>query len=162
MEQVLTIVRVVAILSTGLLAGIFVGYRAGPQPALHKLSLSSFIQFQQGVHVRYVRFMPVLNAAAVLSVIAWLVLIRSRWTSAEFWLIAVSLCGVVANAGMTRAVSIPLNNRLMTWNSDAPPENLREMWAPWDRVNTIRSFLSTVALSLEAVALTMAASSVRL
>jgi uncharacterized membrane protein len=160
--DVLTIIRVVAVVCAGLLAGIFLGYRAGPQHALQKLSASSFVQFQQVVHVHYVRFMPLLTLTALLTALAWLVIIRSRWTSAEFWLIAASTCGIVLVAAMTRAVNVPLNNRLMTWNIDAPPSDLGKMWAPWDRVNTIRAFVSAGALIFEAVALSLRASIGRL
>jgi hypothetical protein len=54
-----------------------------------------------------------------------------------------------------RAVTVPLNNQLMTWSVDAPPENLRELWKPWDRVNNIRTFIATGALILEALALSL-------
>ena len=156
--EVLTAVRVLAIVCAGLLAGIYFGYRAGPQFALPKLSPSSFVQFQQIVHVHYVKFMPPLTSTALLTALAWLVMIRSRWSSAEFWLIVVSTCGIVLIAALTRTVNVPLNNQLMTWNSDAPPKDLRQMWAPWDRVNTIRAVVSTGVLILEVVALSLRAS----
>ena len=54
--EVLTIVRVVAVVCTGLLAGIFLGHRAGTYYALKEISVSSFVQFQQVVHVHFVRF----------------------------------------------------------------------------------------------------------
>ena len=76
--SVLLVVRIVAIVCAGLLAGIYVGHRAGAQLALPKLSQSSFVQFQQVVHVHYVRFMPVLNLTALLTALAWLAMIRSR------------------------------------------------------------------------------------
>jgi uncharacterized membrane protein len=160
--DVLTMIRVVAVVCAGLLAGIFLGYRAGPQHALQKLSASSFVQFQQVVHVHYVRFMPLLTLTALLTALAWLVIIKSRWTSAEFWLIAASTCGIVLVAAMTRAVNVPLNHRLMTWNIDAPPSDLGKMWAPWDRVNIVRAFVSTGVLIFEAVALSLRASTGRL
>jgi len=153
--DVLMAVRIIAIVCAGLLAGIYSGYRAGPQFALRKLNLSSFVQFQQVVHVHYVKFMPPLTIAALLTALAWLVMIRSRWASPEFWLIAASTCGIALIAVMTRAVNVPLNNRLMTWDIAAPPSNLREMWAPWDRVNTIRALVLTAALILEAIALSL-------
>ena len=31
-----------------------------------------------------------------------------------------------------------VDNRLMTFDIAAPPSNLREMWAPWDRIITVR------------------------
>jgi uncharacterized membrane protein len=160
--DVLTIVRVVAVVCTGLLAGIFLGHRAGAYYALQKISASGFVQFQQVVHLHFVRFMPPLVLTALLTALAWLLMVRSQWTSAEFWLIAASTCGIAFIAAMTRAVNVPLNNWLMTWNIDAPPSNLREMWAPWDRVNTIRAYVATGVLIFEAVALSLTASIGRL
>ncbi len=153
----LAIVRVVAVVCVGLKAGIFLGHRAGPQYALQKVSPSSFVQFQQVVHAHFVRFMPPLTLAALLAALIWLVSLRSLWTSVEFWLVAVSTCALVLSAVMTRTVNVPLNNALMTWSVDAPPENLRELWKPWDRVNNIRTFLATGVLILEVVALSLRA-----
>ena len=156
-----TIVRVVAVVTVGLLAGIFLGYRAGVQYALPELSASSFVLLQRIIHVHYIRFMPPLVLTALLSSVLWLVMVRSQWRTAEFWLVAISACGILVIAAATRAVNIPLNNQLMTWNVASPPTNLREVWAPWDRVNTLRSVLATGALVLEAVALNLRAASGR-
>jgi uncharacterized membrane protein len=101
--------------------------------------------------------MPPLNITAMLTAIAWLVALRSRWASVEFWLIAVAACGIVLVIALTRAVNVPLNNRLMTWNIDAPPSDLGKVWAPWNRVNTVRAFVSTGVLICEALALSLRA-----
>jgi len=154
----LMMVRIIAVVSVGMLAGIFFGHRAGPYYALKQMSTSSFVQFQQEVHRHFVRFMPPLVLTALLAALAWLVMVRSRWTSVEFWLIAASTGGIALCAGLTRAVNVPLNNKLMTWNVAAPPENVRAIWAPWERVNTIRTFVAAGALILEAVALSLTAS----
>jgi uncharacterized membrane protein len=160
--NLLTIVRVAAVVCAGLLAGIYFAYRAGDYYALQKLSASNFVQFQQVLHMHFGRFMPPLVLTALLAALAWLVLERSQWRSAEFWLIAASVLGIVLIAAMTRAVNVPLNNQLMTWDIAAPPSNLREIWAPWDRVNTIRTFLAAVVLILEALALSIKSSIGRL
>jgi len=94
----LTIVQVMAVVCAGLLAGIFLGDRAGFAYARPALSPSSFVQ-------------------------------------------------------ITRAVNVPINNQLMTWSAAAPPANLRELWAPWERVHTIRTIVAVGAFVLEAVAL---------
>lgn len=155
----LTILQVAAVVAVGLLAGIFLGHRAGVQHALPELSPSSFVQLQQIIHVHYVRFMPPLVFTALLSSILWFVMIRSQWRSAEFWLVVISACGILVVAAATRAVNVPLNNQLMTWSVASPPPNLRELWAPWDRVNNLRGVLATAALVLEAVALSLKATS---
>ena len=161
MELVMTILRVVAVVSAGLLAGIFFGYRAGVHYAIHELTASSFVQLQQTIHVHYVRFMPPLVLTALLSSVLWLVTVRARWRTAEFWLVAISAFGILVIAAATRAVNVPLNNQLMTWSVASPPTNLQEVWAPWERVNTLRSLLATGALVLEAVALSLKAASGR-
>ena len=156
-----TLVRVVALVAVGLLAGIFLGYRAGVQYALPELSASSFVQLQKIIHVHYVRFMPLLVLTALLSSVLWLVMIRAHWRTSEFWLVAISASGILVIAAATRAVNVPLNNQLMTWSVASPPTNLREIWAPWDRVNTLRSVLATGAFVLQAVALSLQAASGR-
>jgi uncharacterized membrane protein len=156
-----TILRVVAVVAVGLLAGIFLGYRAGVQYALPELSASSFVQLQKIIHVHYVRFMPLLVLTALVSSVLWLVMIRSQWRAAEFWLVTISAGGIVVIAAATRAVNVPLNDQLMTWSVASPPTNLREIWAPWDRVNTLRSVLATGAFVLEALALSLRAASGR-
>jgi len=150
-----TAVRVVAIACAGVLAGIYAGYGAGPQHALQALSASSFVQFQQIVHVHYVKFMPPLVLAALLAAIVWLALIRAQWRSVEFWLIVVSACGMASIAIMTRAISLPLNDQLMTWSIDDPPGDLRTLWAPWERVNVARAYLATGVVVLETIALNL-------
>ena len=160
--DVLTLVRVVAVVCAGLLAGIYLGYRAGDYYALQRLSASSFVQFQQGLHVHFVKLMPPVVLTALLAALVWLLMVRSPATSVEFWLIAASTGGIAVIAVMTRAVNVPLNNQLMTWNIAAPPSNLRETWAPWDHVNTICTFLAVGVLILEAVALSLKASIGRL
>ena len=77
--------------------------------------------------------MPPLILTALLAALVWLVMVRPLWTSIEFWLIAASACGIAIIVTMTRAVNVPLNDHLMTWNIAAPPANLREIWAPWNQ-----------------------------
>ena len=99
--------------------------------------------------------MPPLVLTALLAGLAWLVMLRSQWRSAEFWLIAGSTCGIALIVVITRAVNIPLNNQLMTWSIATPPSNLREIWAPWELAHTIRTFVAVGVLILEAVALSL-------
>jgi uncharacterized membrane protein len=149
------VVRVVAIACAGMLAGIYFGHLAGPQYALHALDASAFVQFQQVVHVHYVRFMPPLVLGALIGALVWLVTLRRAWRSPEFWLVAVSAVAIAIIAGLTRAINVPLNNALMTWNVAAPPPDLRQIWAPWEQVNTARAWLAIGALLLEAFALNL-------
>jgi uncharacterized membrane protein len=154
---ILTIVRVLAVVSAGLLAGIFVAHRAGLHYALPQLSASSFVQLGQLMYVHYVRFMPPLVLIALASSALWLVMVRTQWRTAEFWLVGISVCGILTILAVTRAVNVPLNNQLMTWSVAYPPPNLQQLWAPWEHANTLRSVLATGALIMETLALSLKA-----
>jgi len=149
--RLLAMVRVIAVVCTGLIAGIFLGYLASA-PARGALSASSFVQHQQIVHVYYGRIMPPLILAAVLAGLTWLLLMRSQWRGAEFWLIAAFTGGIVIIGVLTRTVNVPLNEQLMTWSIAAPPTNLRELWSPWEDSHIIRTAVAVVAFVLAVVA----------
>ena len=156
--SVLMIARVIAVVGAGLLAGFFFGDRAGGYHARSALSPSSFVQFHQVAYLHFAKSMLPVVLSALLAGLVWLAMLRSDWKSAEFWLIAASMCGIALIAVITRAVNIPLNNQLMTWSIATPPSNLREIWAPWERAHTIRTFVAVGVLILEAMALSLRAS----
>jgi uncharacterized membrane protein len=152
------IIRVITVVCTGLFAGILLGDRAGATYARPQLSPSSFVQFQQIVHLHFVRLMPPLIVASILAGLIWLLSIRARWRDAEFWLVAAATGAVVLCAVLTRAVNVPVNEQLMTWSIETPPGNVRELWAPWERVHTIRTIAAAGAFLSDAVALALCAS----
>lgn len=153
--NLLEIVRIVCIVCTGMLAGIYFGDRMGYTYARAKLNASSFIECQQIIHVHFVKFMPFMSIAAVLGSLAWIYLVRAQWETAGFWLIAIATCGILVAAVLTRKVNVPLNDQLMTWSITDPPTNLRELWAPWETVHSIRTFLATGAFVLQVIALNL-------
>jgi len=148
---------VVALLSTGLLSGILLGNRMGASIALPNLPDSSFVRFQQVVHLHYVRIMPVLQIAAILSSLALVFLLRNSVRGLGFVLLAASAVGSIVVFAITLTVNIPVNKKLMTWNAATPPENVRELWGPWDKGNTVRTILAVMVFVLEALAVSLTA-----
>ena len=151
--EVLGIVRIVAILSSGLFAGILFGDRMGATYARPALDPSSFLQFQRIQHVHFARMMPPLMLGAIASAWAWLILTRAQWSGTQFWLVALAAGAMVLGAALTLSVNIPINKQLMTWNVAAPPANMRDIWNRWEKIHTIRTILWLAAFALEAVAL---------
>jgi uncharacterized membrane protein len=152
--RVLGMVRVIVVICSGLVAGIFLGYLASA-PGRSLLSASSFVQHQQVVHMFYVRMVPPFILAAMLASLTWLLLVRSQWRGAEFWLIAASTVGMLFIAVLTQAVNAPINDQLMTWEIAAPPSNLRELWAPWEDAHIIRTAAAVVAFVLAVLGLAL-------
>src|SRR6266699_2746155 len=85
--KLLTITRVVAVLCSGMMAGLLFGDWLGPSFARAAMNASSFVQFQQIVHINYLRTLPALSTVAVAAPIVWLILLRTRRNSAEFKLL---------------------------------------------------------------------------
>jgi len=149
----LIVTRLIALVSTGLIAGIFLGHRAGVSRASTRLHPGSFIQLQQIIHQTFERMMPPLVLAAVLGTITWTVLLRAQRPLIGFWLLVPASLGLLIAAGLTRAINIPINRQLMTWSSEAPPAGFPQIWGRWERVHSARTLLAVGAFLCQAVAL---------
>jgi uncharacterized membrane protein len=149
---ILAVVRWVAVLSTGLVAGIFLGDRMGASFARPALSPSSLVTFQQMQHQHFVRMMPILIGIALLSSVAWLVLIRSRIGSVEFVFLALGALASISVIVVTRTVNVPINNQLMTWTASSPPPDVQEIWGRWEQAHTVRTVLAALGFALELAA----------
>ena len=77
--------------------------------------------------------------------------------SLRFVLLALAAAGTICVFALTLAVNVPINKKVMTWSASAPPENLSEIWRPWEQVNTVRTILAVGVFSLEVLALSLAA-----
>ncbi len=158
--NILAIVRVVAILCSGLMAGLMFGDRMGPAFARQALSASSFVQQQQIIHIHYVRLLPVLSLSSIVGALVWLFLARARWNGAEFWLVLLAVVAIAVAAALTVRVNFPINAELMTWTAAAPPDNWKEIWSRWENVHTVRTLLWVGAFALEVAALGLFASKI--
>ena len=154
--NLIAIIHFVALLSTGLLAGILLGDRVGLGFARPVLPVGCFVQLQQIQHRYFVRMMPVLQLAALLSTLTWLFLPRSSVRSPGFVLVGCAAAGLVCVFLLTLRVNVPINNTLMTWSASAPPANAMEVWKSCEQVNTVRAILSPIVFALEVLALIVA------
>jgi uncharacterized membrane protein len=152
------VVPVVSIVLTGLAAGVFLGHKMGISIARHKLSPQSFVQLGQSFHVYFARVMPILTIGAVLASILWSVLLRSTWRTVHFWLILGASIEMLSAVVLTRAVNIPINKQLMSWSTETPPANVKEIWEPWEKAHTIRTILALSSFILQVVAFAIFAS----
>ena len=61
----LSTVRVVSVFCSGLMAGLLFGDWLGPSFARSAMNVASFVEFQQIVHVNYLRTLPALSTLAL-------------------------------------------------------------------------------------------------
>ena len=144
--------QVIALISTGLIAGIFIGHRAGVSRASTRLSPGSFVQLQQIIHQVFQRMMPPLVLAAVLGTLTWTVLLGTRGPVIALWLLVPASISLLVAAGLTRAVNIPINRQLMTWSSEAPPPEFSRVWRRWELIHSIRTLLAMIAFVCQTLA----------
>lgn len=154
----LSIARAFAVVCSGLMAGLLFGDWLGPSFARSTMSESSFIQFQQIVHLNYLRTLPALSTLALAAPVVWLIMLRSRRDSAEFKLLIGATAAIAIGFTITFVFNVPVNDQLETWNFAAPPANAREIWDRWEKAHIVRTIFWVVGFCIETIALAVSAS----
>jgi uncharacterized membrane protein len=149
----LLVIQLVALFSTGLLAGIFFGDRAGNTYSRVRLSPEGFVAFQREQNKRFAAMMPLPILAAIVASAAWLVMMRDRAATLAFWLAAAGTAALVLVVAITRIVNIPINNRVEA--GKAEPVAVRRLWPRWERAHTVRTVFAVLAFACELVALAL-------
>ncbi len=151
--DVLGVVECLAVFSTGLIAGILFGDRAGNSYARPKLPAPAFLAFQREQNRRFAAMMPLPILAAVVASSAWLVLIRSRAGAPDFALVAAGTACLLLFVAITRMVNIPINRRVDAGDAAG--------WPRWERAHTVRTVFAVLAFLCELAALGLSASAAR-
>src|SRR5436190_21565515 len=119
--KLLAITRVVAVLCSGMMAGLLFGDWLGPSFARAAMNAPSFIQFQQIVHINYLRTLPALSTIALVAPVLWLIIVRGRRDTAQFKLVLFAAIAIAIGYTITFVFNVPVNNQLEIWRADAPP-----------------------------------------
>ena len=146
-------IRALAVLSSGLYAGIILGDRLGASYARPLLSAESFVLFQQTQHVHFKPVLMPLTIIALLTALSWVALGWRMRARSELWLAGAAAMATLTAFLITRIINFPINDALMTWSAAAPPSNVRELWAPWEEAHTYRSIAGCAAFALQVLAL---------
>jgi Domain of unknown function (DUF1772) len=149
----LAVVRIVAVIATGLLAGVLCGDRLGATYGRAVISTPSLVQFQQAQHSHFMPMLLPVTLVAVIASIAWMVMMRTRRRSVEFRFALAGAVGLLIAVAITRVVNSPINDALMTWNAGFPPYDVRATWLHWERAHTWRTAACVLAFVLQAIAL---------
>ncbi|MGH8042732.1 MAG: anthrone oxygenase family protein [Rudaea sp.] len=149
--KVLPIIRVVALVCGGLVAGVALGDREGASYARAGMDVHCLVQYQQFQHMHFVTFMPLLTMVSILAPLIWIMLIRSQWRTLRFWLLVTSVLGFTLCMTVSAVVNFPINHLLMTWSAAAPPADVRQLWAPWEGANSVRAVATCLGFLLQAV-----------
>lgn len=149
----LIVISVVATLCAGLMAGLLFGDWLGPAFARSKMSLASFVEFQQIIHINYLKVLPAISSAALLGSIVWLILLRHQSNNPEFAMLAAGTLSIAVGFTITFLYNVPVNKHLEGWDHSNPPANAREIWRRWESAHTVRTIFWIAGFLLETLAL---------
>ena len=145
--MLLTISRFLQLLLTGLYTGLLFADRIGVTPIRPKLPAAAFVLYQQELHLKFGKLMPVLLAGSLLTGIVSLVLTRREFQSKAFIFTTVATICTICVITLTRLINVPINETLMTWQVSSPPENVMQLWAPWEGSHTIRTVIAVLGFA---------------
>jgi uncharacterized membrane protein len=145
--MLLTITRFLQLLFMGLYTGLLFGDRIGVSPIRPKLPAASFVLYQQQLHLVFGRLMPVLLIGSLLAGIVSLVLQRPNYRNTQFFFTVIALLCNAAVMILTVLINVPVNQTLMTWQVSSPPENVMQLWAPWEGSHTIRTVIALLGFA---------------
>lgn len=149
------LVLVLAGTTTALMAGLFFAFSCSVNLGLGRLSDAAYITAFQSINraIQNPVFLLVfLGAPVLLPLSAWLH--YRQPTSLRFWLLAAaSLVYLVGALGVTIFGNIPLNEQLdsfqiMSASSDEIARQRTQFEGSWNRLNTVRTFASTLTVVL--------------
>lgn len=142
-----------AIITSGLLAGLYYSFAIAVMPALDKLDRRSAVAAMQRINVVIVNplFMLSFLGAPVMSIAAAVVLPGNEVRSAFWWALAAAAANVVATL-ITIACNIPLNNALDRAGDPAaigdPAKVWEDFFGSWVRWNWVRAIINSGAFGL--------------
>lgn len=151
----LTVVSIVAIACAGLMAGLLFGDWLGPAFARSRMPLTAFVQFQQVIHVNYLRVLPALSSVALFGSFLWLFLLRREVGGGAFAVLTAAVISIAVGFTITFLYNVPVNRHLESWDHSAPPADAREIWRRWESAHVVRTVFWVVGFVLEVVALAM-------
>ena len=145
--MLLTLARFFQLLLTGLYTGLLFADRIGVSPIRPKLPAAAFVLYQQELHLRFGKLMPVLLGGSLLAGLISLIVQRRSYLSKEFIFTAIAMLCTIGVIILTRLINVPINETLMTWQASAPPENVMQLWAPWEGSHTIRTVIALLGFA---------------
>lgn len=152
-----TVLTVVAILGSALIAGVFFAFSSFVMRALSRLPATAGIEAMQVINVVVLNpiFLGTFAGTALVSVVV-AVLAGADWgTPAAPWILAGALSYVAGTFLVTGIGNVPLNNKLAAVSASDPAA--ARIWAGyldrWTLLNTVRTIAAIAAVLSFTVAL---------
>jgi uncharacterized membrane protein len=152
----LPVLTVLAIVGSGLIAGVFFAFSTSVMPGLARLPkpAAALAMQESNRTIQNPLFLLVFLGTALVCVLVAVAALVSGYAGAV-WLVAGALLYVVCGFVVTMVVNVPMNNRLDRADPDSPEgaEIWTEYLSRWTAWNHFRILACTLATALLAVGL---------
>jgi uncharacterized membrane protein len=145
--------RVLAIMSTGLLAGAFAYAFFAVVPTFNEVPLEVHFTFRDALMRRNGIYMQVVMGLSILTPLWWAYTIRGS-ASARTLAISASLLSLISFL-VTRFGNVPINQMIKTWSAATPPPGFQDLLQQWLTFHNVRT--ATAVASFLCVAVVEAA-----
>lgn len=140
--------RLVQLCCGGLLAGAWCADWLALAPVRGTVTPSTFIIVQQGMEAHLRGVLPLLIGVALVSGCGALLLLLRERRGARYVVLALGTLALLVALVIARLGNAPIDAELMNWTPNAPPENLRELWRPWERAHALRTAMAAASFVL--------------
>lgn len=160
MPAYLEVLLVVAILGTGLVAGVFFAFSGFVTQGIGRLPAADAARAMREINVTAVRaplMLAIFGTALVVAVLAVIAFLGAP-AGADWWTIGGAALYLVGVVGVTGGANVPRNNRLAApTETDAAAlaaawQAFRPGWLAWNHVRTMTSTAACLAFVLALVA----------
>jgi uncharacterized membrane protein len=134
-SHAIALVRLAAVLTTGVLAGAFAYGRFIVFPTFFDVPAEIQLRFRVPLMARNAPLMPPLIGAVLLSCAVLAVVVRGR----ERLVAGLASSSALACLLITFFGNVPLNKRIKTWNPEAVPPDGANLLDQWNVYNDLRS-----------------------
>ncbi len=140
-----------AMITTGLVAGVFLSEYLGISPVLRALPAGDYLRMKQAIIRAYNPAMPILGIGGSILYVAWLVMMWKARLSSSFRYGALGFALLVASTATTIIGELPANERILAMRAEEPPpdwEALRQSTMTVIDVRTLLMVLAFVCLTV--------------
>ena len=155
-SQLIPPVTFLALLGSGLMAGLFFAYSNSVMPALARMPGPQGIAAMTHVNVVILNplFLTIFMGTAVLSLLL-VVAALLGWAARPVWVLIGAILYLAGNIAITMGINVPMNNALAAAGAEGP--NSAALWATyldrWVFWNHVRALACTAALAAFSVAM---------
>jgi uncharacterized membrane protein len=143
MKKINKLAQPFALLTTGLLAGVYYYGYFTVIPAFYEVPLKVHLTYRVALMNHNSFYVQSLTAAAILGVL-WLALVAKRNRAVRNWSIVAAIVALLSIL-TTRFGNVPINRMIRVWEAGQPPVNWAAVLDQWLLFNNIRSVFAVAS-----------------